>query len=66
MVQYPRPRLVIEGFHGVNFFKAFSSIVKLCTVRVVLNLVLMHKCRIRQLDTNKSFLNGMLSRDVYM
>ncbi|KAH9738248.1 reverse transcriptase Ty1/copia-type domain-containing protein [Citrus sinensis] len=39
--------LVAKGFHqtyGIDFFEAFSPVVKPCTVRIILSLVVMHHC----------------------
>ena len=61
--------LVAKGFHqtyGVDFFETFSPVVKPCTVRIVLSLVVMNCWPIRQLDVNNAFLNGMLIEDVFM
>lgn len=64
-----KARLVAKGFHqtyGVDFFKTFSPVVKPCTIRIVLSLVVMHHWLIRQLDVNNAFLNGLLTEDVFM
>lgn len=64
-----KARLVAKEFHqtyGVDFFKAFGPVVKPCTIRIVLSLVVMHHWLIRQLDVNNAFLNGLLTEDVFM
>ena len=46
-----KARLVAKGFHqthGINFFETYSLVVKSCTVRIVLSLVVMHHWSIRQ------------------
>ena len=62
-------RLVAKGFHqtpGVDFFEIHSPVVKSCTIRIFLSLTVMHHWSIRQLDVNNVFLNGILSKDVFM
>lgn len=58
-----------KGFHQtqmVDFFETFSPVVKPCTIRVVLSLTVMHHQPIRQLNINNAFLNGVLTKDVFM
>ncbi|KAH9741041.1 retrovirus-related pol polyprotein from transposon RE2 [Citrus sinensis] len=64
-----KARLVAKGFHqtqGVDFFETFSPVVKPCTIRIILSLVVMNHWTIRQLDVNNAFLNGILIEDVFM
>ncbi|KAH9751420.1 retrovirus-related pol polyprotein from transposon RE1 [Citrus sinensis] len=64
-----KARLVAKGFHqtqGVDFFETFSPVVKPCTIRIILSLVVMNHWTIRQLDVNNAFLNGILTEDVFM
>ena len=64
-----KERLVTKGFHqtyGVDFFKTFSPVVKPCTIRIIVSLVVMNHWTIRQLDVNNAFLNGVLTEDVFM
>ncbi|GKB10236.1 ribonuclease H-like domain-containing protein [Tanacetum coccineum] len=51
---------------GVDFDETFSLVVKLATIRMVLSLAVSHQWPIHQLDVKISFLNGDLSKTVYM
>nr|GEX83003.1 NBS-containing resistance-like protein [Tanacetum cinerariifolium] len=51
---------------GVDFDETFSSVVKPATIRTVLSLVVSRKWSIHQLDVKNAFLNGDLSKTVYM
>ena len=60
-------KLVAKGFQqieGVDYFKTFSPVIKSCTVRFVLSLVIMNKWMIRQVDVNNAFINRELTKDV--
>lgn len=62
-------RIVSKGFLqviGVDYFDTFSPMVKSITVRVMLIIVLYRGWSIRQLDVNNIFLNGNLTKSVYM
>ncbi|GJT14616.1 ribonuclease H-like domain-containing protein [Tanacetum coccineum] len=64
-----KARLVANGSSqqlGVNFDETFSLVVKPATIRTVLSLVVSRKWLIHQLDVKNAFLNGDLSKTVYM
>nr|GEU56300.1 ribonuclease H-like domain-containing protein [Tanacetum cinerariifolium] len=64
-----KARLVANGSSqqlGVDFDKTFSLVVKLATIRTVLSLVVSRKWPIHQLDVSNAFVNGDLSKTVYM
>ncbi|GKB60374.1 ribonuclease H-like domain-containing protein [Tanacetum coccineum] len=64
-----KARLVANGSSqqlGVDFDETFSPVVKPATIRTVLSLVVSRKWPIHQLDVKNAFLNGNLSKTVYM
>ena len=64
-----KARLVTEGFHqqpGIDFHKTFSPVINSNIVRTVLSIALNCKWGLRQLDVNNVFLNGYLTKEVYM
>ncbi|GJZ67102.1 ribonuclease H-like domain-containing protein [Tanacetum coccineum] len=68
LIRY-KARLVANGSSqqlGVDFDDTFSLVVKLATICTVLSLVVSHKWPIHQLDVKNAFLNGDLSKNVYM
>lgn len=68
-VQHYKAWLVAKGFNqgaGQDFFETFSLVVKPTTVRLLLSLAILRGWSIRQLDIHNVFLNGNLSKMVYM
>nr|GEX29510.1 ribonuclease H-like domain-containing protein [Tanacetum cinerariifolium] len=51
---------------GMDCDETFSPVVKLATIRIVLSLALTRHWPIHQLDVKNAFLNGDLSKTVYM
>ncbi|GKA23666.1 ribonuclease H-like domain-containing protein [Tanacetum coccineum] len=64
-----KARLVANGRSqqiGVDFGDMFSPVVKPATIRIVLSLALSRDWPVHQLDVKNAFLNGDLSKIVYM
>ncbi|GJT79051.1 ribonuclease H-like domain-containing protein [Tanacetum coccineum] len=64
-----KARLVANGSSqqlGVDFDETFSPVVKPATIRTVLSLAVSRKWSIHRLDVKNAFLNGDLSKIVYM
>ncbi|GJT84605.1 putative RNA-directed DNA polymerase [Tanacetum coccineum] len=62
-------KYVAKGYNqkeGVDFDENFSPVVKIVTVRCVINLAVQNNWSIYQLDVNNAFLYGDLDETVYM
>ena len=64
-----KARLVVKGFgqkQGINFDEIFSSVVKMCSIWVILGLAASMNLQLEQLDVNTTFLHGDLDEEIFM
>jgi hypothetical protein len=64
-----KARLVAKGFRqvqGVNYDKAFSPVMMLKSIWIILVIAVYLGYEIWQMDVKTAFLNGNLDEDMYM
>ena len=64
-----KARLVVKGFgqkEGIDFDEIFSPIVKMCSIRVILELAASMNLEFEQLDVKIGFLHGDLDEEIFM
>ena len=64
-----KARLVAKGIRqesGVNFDEIFSPMVKMRTLRFMLNIVAADNLELIHLDVKTTFLHGNLQEEIYM
>ena len=60
---------MVKGFgqkQGINFDEIFSSVVKMCSIWVILGLAASMNLQLEQLDVNTTFLHGDLDEEIFM
>lgn len=50
----------------IDYSELFSPVVKLTTIRVVLNIMVVEDLHLKQLNVKTIFLHGSLEKDIYM
>ncbi|GJR18322.1 ribonuclease H-like domain-containing protein [Tanacetum coccineum] len=66
LVELPKGRKAIGSKWGIDFNETFSHVVKIVTVRSLINLVVQNGWTLYQIDVNNAFLYGDLNETVYM
>ncbi|KAJ9556974.1 hypothetical protein OSB04_011588 [Centaurea solstitialis] len=64
-----KARLVAKGFtqtHGIDYDETFSPVAMLKSVRILMAISAYFNYEIWQMDVKTAFLNGKLTKDVYM
>ncbi|RVW54702.1 Retrovirus-related Pol polyprotein from transposon RE1 [Vitis vinifera] len=64
-----KARLVAKGFTqipGLDYTDTFNPVIKATIVRVVLSLTVTNRWPLRQFDVKNAFLNGTLTKNVYI
>ena len=64
-----KTRLVVKGFgqkQGIDFDESFSSVVKMCSIRVILELAASINLDLEQLNLKTAFLHGDLDEEIFM
>ncbi|GJX60580.1 retrotransposon protein, putative, ty1-copia subclass [Tanacetum coccineum] len=64
-----KARLVAKGFtqtYGVDYGETFSLVAGIRSIRILLAIAAFYEYEIWQMDVKTAFLNGHLSKDIYM
>nr|GEY80514.1 retrovirus-related Pol polyprotein from transposon TNT 1-94 [Tanacetum cinerariifolium] len=64
-----KTRLVAKDYtqtHGIDYEETFSPLAKIKSIRIMLAIVAFHDNEIWQMDVKTAFLNGKLTKDVFM
>ena len=64
-----KARLVVKEFQqkeGIDYTEIFSPVVKMSTIRLILEMVAAENLHLAQLDVKTTFLHGDLEEDLYM
>jgi hypothetical protein len=68
-IDHYKARLVAKGFqqrYGIDYKDTFGPVIKMVTIHIILSIVVSRKWCLRQLDTQNTFLHGVLEEDVFM
>ncbi|MCO5552083.1 hypothetical protein L7F22_005593 [Adiantum nelumboides] len=64
-----KARLVAKGFaqqHGLDYDETYAPVAKMSSIRLLISLASIFKWKLKQMDVNNAFLNGLLEEEVYM
>ena len=64
-----KAHLVDKGFKqnkGVDYFDTFAHVIRISSIRVLIDLALVHNLVIHRMDANSTFLDGELEEEIYM
>ena len=68
-VTHFKARLVAQGFsqhEGIDYSETFAPVVKSALLCIFFAICACHGWRIRQMDIKSAYLNGVISKDIYM
>ncbi|GKG18956.1 retrotransposon protein, putative, ty1-copia subclass, partial [Tanacetum coccineum] len=69
VVHIYKARLVAKGYtqtSGIDYEKTFSPIADIRAIRILIAIAVFYDYEIWQMDVKTAFLNGYLSKEVYM
>lgn len=64
-----KARFVSKGYtqrEGLDYHETFSPLVKMVTVRTVINIAAAYDWELYKIDVNNAFLQGDLDEEIYM
>ena len=64
-----KARLVVKGFgqkQGIDFDEIFSSVVKMCSILIILGLIASMNLELEQLDVTTTFLHDDIDEEIFM
>nr|GEZ10914.1 hypothetical protein [Tanacetum cinerariifolium] len=64
-----KARLAAKGYtqtHGIDYRETFSPVAKIKSIRIMLAIAAFHDYEIWQIDVKNAFLNGKLTKDVFV
>ncbi len=64
-----KAHLITQGFsqqEGINYLETFAPVVKSTSLCIFLAICTQNSWKIRQMDIKSTYLNGMISEDIYM